>query len=158
MSKKKKGSMVRKSVGRRTSHSSSSVHTSTPCLRISSGWKNVSDGLVAATCTDTSLYCGALAGAGSRRRNGNHQKEKGGGKKCGRGNEPSGEFARLLCYITLRSSSTMRGALMDATLPVVMRRTCVCPSRLLAAAVKCAVMGCVDVKLDPNAVGPRVVS
>lgn len=35
----------------------------------------------------------------------------------------------------------MRGALMDATLPVVMRRTCVCPSRLLAAAVNCPVMG-----------------
>ena len=34
----------------------------------------------------------------------------------------------------------MRGALMDATLPVVMRRTCVCPSRLLAAAVNCPVM------------------
>jgi hypothetical protein len=31
----------------------------------------------------------------------------------------------------------MRGALMDATLPVVTRRTCVCPSRLLAAAVNC---------------------
>ena len=39
----------------RTSHSSSSVQTSTPCLRTSSGWKKVSDGLVAATCTDTSL-------------------------------------------------------------------------------------------------------
>jgi len=39
----------------RTSHSSSSVQTSTPCLRMSSGWKNVRDGLVAATCTDTSL-------------------------------------------------------------------------------------------------------
>jgi hypothetical protein len=34
----------------------------------------------------------------------------------------------------------MRGALMDATLPVVMRRTCVCPSRLLASAVNCPVM------------------
>jgi hypothetical protein len=31
--------------------------------------------------------------------------------------------------------------LMDATLPVVMRRTCVCPSRLLSAAVNCPVMG-----------------
>lgn len=43
-------------------------------------------------------------------------------------------------YDTLRNSSTMRGALMDATLPVVMRRTCVCPSRLLPAAVKCVGM------------------
>jgi hypothetical protein len=34
----------------------------------------------------------------------------------------------------------MRGALTDATLPVVMRRTCVCPSRLLAAAVNRLVM------------------
>jgi hypothetical protein len=59
---------------RRTSHSSSSVQTCAPCLRISSGRKNVSDGLVAATCTDTSLYCcRALAnvGAGARRRVGN---------------------------------------------------------------------------------------
>jgi hypothetical protein len=30
----------------------------------------------------------------------------------------------------------MRGALIDATLPVVMRRTCVCPSRLFSAAMK----------------------
>jgi hypothetical protein len=37
---------------------------------------------------------------------------------------------------TLRSSPTMRGALIDATLPVVMRRTCMCPSRLFSAAVK----------------------
>jgi hypothetical protein len=43
-------------------------------------------------------------------------------------------------YGTLRSSSTMRGALTEATLPVVIRRTCVCPSRLLVAAVKCLVM------------------
>lgn len=34
----------------------------------------------------------------------------------------------------------MRGALTDATLPVVIRRTCVYPSHLLAAAVKCLVM------------------
>ena len=34
----------------------------------------------------------------------------------------------------------MRGALTDATLPVVMRRTCVYPSRLLAAAVNCLVI------------------
>ena len=34
----------------------------------------------------------------------------------------------------------MRGALMEATLPVVMRTTCVCPSRLLSAAVKRFVM------------------
>jgi hypothetical protein len=34
----------------------------------------------------------------------------------------------------------MRGDLTDATLPVVMRRTCVCPSRLLAAAVNCLVI------------------
>jgi hypothetical protein len=34
----------------------------------------------------------------------------------------------------------MRGALTEATLPVVIRRTCVCPSRLLVAAVKCPVM------------------
>ena len=34
----------------------------------------------------------------------------------------------------------MRGALTDATLPVVMRRTCVCPSCLLAAAVNCLVI------------------
>ena len=34
----------------------------------------------------------------------------------------------------------MRGALTEATLPVVIRRTCVCPSCLLAAAVKCLVM------------------
>ena len=38
----------------------------------------------------------------------------------------------------------MRGALMDATLPVVRRRTCVCPSRLLAAAVNCVVILCRD--------------
>ena len=41
---------------RRTAHSSSSVHTFTSRLRISTGWKKVSDGLVAATCTDTLLY------------------------------------------------------------------------------------------------------
>lgn len=40
----------------RTVHSSSSVHTFTPRLRISAGWKKVSDCLVAATCTDTFLY------------------------------------------------------------------------------------------------------
>jgi hypothetical protein len=57
---------------RRTSHSSSSVQTSTPCLRISSGWKNVSDGLVAATCTDTSLYCRAA----TPRRVGNQKKRR----------------------------------------------------------------------------------
>ena len=34
----------------------------------------------------------------------------------------------------------MRGALTDATLPVVMRRTCVCPSRLLSTAVNCLVI------------------
>lgn len=31
----------------------------------------------------------------------------------------------------------MTGALIEATLPVVMRRTCVCPSRLFSAAMKC---------------------
>ena len=34
----------------------------------------------------------------------------------------------------------MRGALIDATLPVVMRRTCVCPSRLFSAATKALAM------------------
>ena len=38
----------------------------------------------------------------------------------------------------------MRGALIEATLPVVMRRTCVCPSHLLSAAVKCFVMWYLD--------------
>ena len=42
---------------------------------------------------------------------------------------------RGLFYFTWRSSATMCGALTDATLPVVMRRTCVSPSRLWAAAV-----------------------
>ena len=54
-----------------------------------------------------------------------------------------GRFRRNVCgasswpytVLTLRSSSTMSGALTDAMLPVVMRRLCVCPSRLLAAAV-----------------------
>lgn len=40
----------------RTPHSSSSVQTFTPSLLMSSCRKNVSDGLVAATCTETSLY------------------------------------------------------------------------------------------------------
>jgi hypothetical protein len=43
----------------------------------------------------------------------------------------------------------MRGALTDATLPVMMRRTCVCPSRLLAAAVNCLGI-CEKVKASPN--------
>lgn len=34
----------------------------------------------------------------------------------------------------------MRGALIDATLPVVMRRTCVCPSCLFSAATKVLAM------------------
>ena len=49
----------------------------------------------------------------------------------------------------------MRGALMDATLPVVMRRTCVCPSRLLAAAVNCPVIIGGTGKLgERNLIGP----
>ena len=38
----------------------------------------------------------------------------------------------------------MRGALMEATLPVAMRTTCVCPSHLLSAAVKRFVMWYLD--------------
>ena len=38
----------------------------------------------------------------------------------------------------------MRGALIEATLPVVMRRTCVYPSHLFSAAVKFIVMYYLD--------------
>ena len=38
----------------------------------------------------------------------------------------------------------MRGALTEATLPVVMRRTCACPLHLLSSAVKCFIMRYLD--------------
>ena len=74
---------------------------------------------------------------------GPEREKEGGGERCTKDEQAiANGFERGYC--TLRSSSTMRGALMEATLPVVMRTTCVCPSHLLSAAVKRFVMWYLD--------------
>jgi hypothetical protein len=69
------------------------------------------------------------------------------GRKCAR----MWARSKKLCVVrgqaglvALRSSSTLRDALTEATLPVVTRRTWMCPSHLLAAAVKCRALCHVD--------------
>ena len=46
------------------------------------------------------------------------------------------EVGEVVDRRTRRREATMRGALTEATLPVVMRRTCVCPSERSFSAIK----------------------
>lgn len=93
-----------------TVHSSSSVQTREPTLVIASFVKKASEAFVDTTSTFTLSYC--------------------------QWHKTLTQSIRGDSILTLRSSLTINGALTDATLPVVINRTCVPPGLRSASATK----------------------